>query len=37
VRRKRKARQAAQAGASINVLRKDAGEPFRPAESRAEV
>jgi membrane protein implicated in regulation of membrane protease activity len=37
VRRKQKARQAAQAGTPINVLRKDAGEPFRPAESRAEV
>jgi hypothetical protein len=37
VRRKQKARVAAHAGASINVLRKDAGEPFRPAESRAEV
>jgi hypothetical protein len=37
VRRKQKARLAAPAGPSINVLRQDAGEPFRPAESRAEV
>jgi fucose 4-O-acetylase-like acetyltransferase len=37
VRRKQKARVAAHAGASISVLRQDAGDPFRPAESRAEV
>jgi hypothetical protein len=37
VRRKQKARLAAHAGATINVLRQDAAEPFRPAESRAEV
>jgi fucose 4-O-acetylase-like acetyltransferase len=37
VRRKQKARHAGPAGASINVLRQDAGEPFRPTESRAEV
>jgi hypothetical protein len=37
VRRKQKARLAGHAGASINVLRQDTGEPFRPTESRAEV
>src|ERR1700761_2813657 len=37
VRRKQKARLAARAGASINVLRQEAGEAFRPAESPAEV
>jgi hypothetical protein len=37
VRRKKKARVAAHAGASVNVLRQEPGDPFRPAESRAEV
>jgi hypothetical protein len=38
VRRKKRARLALSAGGTISVVRQDKGsEPFRPAESRAEV